>query len=129
MLKFTRLLLVTAIASGIGSTVLQAQTPEQDRIRNEVQQQERIYGASMMTEQERNEYREKMRSMATEEERAALREQHREEMLDRARAQGKAPPEESGGSGQRKQSQSDRGAYGDRNATGDRKSGGGKGPH
>ncbi len=79
----------------------------QDRVQSEVQQQDRIYGSELMTEQERNEYRDRMRSMQTEEERAALRAAHHEEMRKRAAAMGKelpeAPPASPGQKGKKSQ--------------------------
>lgn len=47
-----------------------------------------IYGGSLMTAQERNEYREQMRMSGSDAERSKLAAQHREEMLARAKARG-----------------------------------------
>ncbi len=63
---------------------------------------QQVYGAELMTEQERNEHREKMRSMKTEEERNAYRAQHHEEMQQRARERGLTLPDEPPGQGQGK---------------------------
>jgi DNA primase len=85
------------LAAGIISTVLsyevaiaQPQDMEQQRVQEHVQHQEReqIYGYDLMTEQERAEHREQMRSMKTEQEREAYRIQHHEEMQRRAGARG-----------------------------------------
>jgi hypothetical protein len=44
-----------------------------------------IYGGNLMTEQERNEYRERLQSMKTEQERDAYMAQHRQEMQQRSK--------------------------------------------
>jgi hypothetical protein len=52
------------------------------------QKREPIYGYRMMTDQERNEYREKMRDAGSAQERQALRDEHRKLMQDRMAEQG-----------------------------------------
>ena len=47
-----------------------------------------IYGYQLMTERERSEYRERMRTAATEQERQQLRNAHHEQMQERARERG-----------------------------------------
>jgi hypothetical protein len=54
----------------------------------------RIYGAQLMTEQERAEFRAKMRSLKTLEERQSFRQQHHEEMKARAKERGVTIPDE-----------------------------------
>ena len=49
-------------------------------------------GRSLMTEQERAEHRDRMRSMETEQEREAYRRQVHEQMRERAKAQGQVLP-------------------------------------
>ena len=44
-----------------------------------------IYGGNLMTEQERNEYRERLHSMNTEQERDAFTAQHRQQMQQRSK--------------------------------------------
>ena len=44
-----------------------------------------IYGGNLMTEQERNEYRERLQSMKTEPERDAYMAQHRQQMQQRSK--------------------------------------------
>ena len=56
--------------------------------------QERIYGSQLMTQQERLEYRERLRSAKSIEERNRIRKEHHERMKERARAQGKTLPDE-----------------------------------
>lgn len=59
----------------------------------QMQEQEQIYGSQMMTRQEREEYRARMRSAATAEEREQIRNEHHERMQERAREQGMTLPE------------------------------------
>ena len=58
---------------------------------------ERIYGYTMMTDQERNEYREKMRNAKSTQERQALRDEHRKTMEARMRERGLDPSQMRGG--------------------------------
>lgn len=53
-----------------------------------------IYGAQMMTEQERIEHRNRLRSAKTLEEREQIRNEHHERMVTRARERGITLPEE-----------------------------------
>ena len=57
-------------------------------------QQETIYGSQIMTQQERTEYRTKMRAVKTAEEREQIRKEHHERMKERAKAQGITLPDE-----------------------------------
>jgi len=52
-----------------------------------------VYGWELMTEQERNEHREKMQSMHTEQEREAYRIEHHKMMQERAKERGVSLPE------------------------------------
>ena len=52
-----------------------------------------IYGQQLMTQQEQEQYRERVRAARTDEDRAALREQHREAMQARARERGVELPD------------------------------------
>ncbi|KAB2912236.1 MAG: hypothetical protein F9K30_20990 [Dechloromonas sp.] len=54
---------------------------------------EPIFGSQLMTQQERNDHRLKMRSAKTAEERETVRAKHHEQMLERARQQGVTLPE------------------------------------
>ena len=56
--------------------------------RAQQQTQQRIYGSQLMTQQERLEYRNKMRSMKTAQERQAFRLEHHKLMQERARERG-----------------------------------------
>jgi len=67
-----------------GSALAQTQT----------RQQERIYGSQLMTEQERNAYRERMRNAHTDQERERLRREHHEQMKARAQQRGVTLPDD-----------------------------------
>lgn len=58
------------------------------------QKEEPIYGSELMTEQERIEHRNMMRSFKTEQEREEYRRQHHEKMQQRAKERGVTLPEE-----------------------------------
>lgn len=58
------------------------------------EQQEQIYGSQLMTQQERNEYRAKLRAAKTVQERERIRKEHHEQMKARARAHGMTLPDE-----------------------------------
>lgn len=57
------------------------------------QTQQRIYGSQMMTQQERTEYRAKMRAAKTAEERKQIRNEHHEQMKERAKERGVTLPD------------------------------------
>lgn len=82
------LLLVAAIpTAAIGAQ----DTP---RTQQQTANQERIYGSQLMTQQERNEYRAKMRAAKTAEERERIRAEHHAAMQARAKERGVTLPEE-----------------------------------
>lgn len=68
----------------------QDMSPDRDRDRD----QDQIYGSHLMTEEERLQYREQMRSTATEAEREQIRNEHHERMLERAKERGITIPED-----------------------------------
>ena len=97
------LFIVTALlATGVA---LQAQDQErqraQDRDRVHVEDRDQVYGWQMMNEQERLEYRERMRSMQTEQERERYRLEHRSRMEERARQRGVDMPAAPRGNGKK----------------------------
>lgn len=57
-------------------------------------ERDRIYGSHMMSEQERNDYRERMRSAKSEEERERIRQDHHEQMKQRAKERGVTLPDD-----------------------------------
>lgn len=58
------------------------------------QTQDRIYGSQMMTEQERDQYRNRMHSAETVQERDRIRAEHHEQMQQRATERGMTLPDE-----------------------------------
>jgi hypothetical protein len=77
-----RLMLAAGLLSILVPVVSSAAEPE-----------EPIYGRQLMSQQERREYREQMRSAKSWEEREQLRREHHERMRERARAKGIALPD------------------------------------
>jgi len=53
-----------------------------------------IYGSQLMTQQERNEFRDRMHAAKTEQEREQIRKEHHEKMQLRAKEKGVALPDE-----------------------------------
>jgi hypothetical protein len=106
-----RLLAVAAISTliGMGAALAQdqdrdqlrtrdpdrLQTPDQDRLRAQNQIRDRdIYGYQLMTPQERNEYRNRMRAATTQQERERIRAEHHAQMQGRAQERGITLPAE-----------------------------------
>lgn len=75
------------------------QASSQDRL--QAQEQEQVYGSQLMTQQERNEYRTRMRAAKSVEEQEQIRSEHHERMKERAKAQNMTLPDmpPQGGSG------------------------------
>ncbi len=63
---------------------------------------DQMYGSQLMTQQERQEHREKMQSMKTKEERERYRMEHHKKMQKRAKQQGVTLPDKPPASGSRK---------------------------
>ncbi|HSN72010.1 MAG TPA: hypothetical protein VLT59_10885, partial [Steroidobacteraceae bacterium] len=70
----------------------QDRATDQEQVRTQAQtqtqQHQGIYGGNLMTEQERNQYREQLRNMSTEQEKNAYMEQHRRQMQQRSKERG-----------------------------------------
>ena len=62
--------------------------------KEQAQKQEQIYGSQLMTQQERDEHRTKIRAAKTAEEREQIRKEHHEQMKERAKARGVTLPDE-----------------------------------
>ncbi len=71
---------------------IQDQDRTQDRDRDRIQDRD-IYGSQLMTSEEREEYRERMRTATSAEERERIRAEHHERMTVRAREQGITLPD------------------------------------
>ena len=82
-------------------TAAPAVAADQERKPDKEQTQERIFGSQLMTQQERLEYRAKLRAATGAEERERIRKDHHERMLERAKARGVTLPDEppAGGGG------------------------------
>jgi hypothetical protein len=101
MLKQTMMMSALAGTLALASSV--ALAADQERTPQQVQKQEQIYGSQLMTQQERVEYRARMRAAKTAEEREQVRLEHHERMKERAKQRGvtlpDAPPARGGGMG------------------------------
>ena len=61
---------------------------DRDRLHVEDPSGQQIYGSELMTEQERNQYRQRLQAAASAEQQAQVRAEHRQQMLERANQQG-----------------------------------------
>jgi len=68
-----------------GSPLAADQLPTQRQAQVQQEQRTRIYGSGLMTQQERNEYRSRIRAAKTKQERQRIRAEHHERMKERAR--------------------------------------------
>jgi hypothetical protein len=59
-----------------------------DRDQTKARDRDRIFGEQLMTEQERNEFRNRIRLAKSDGERAQIRNEHRKQMLERAKQRG-----------------------------------------
>ena len=82
--------LVTVLLLTIGAT----QAADEVQTQNRVETQEQVYGYQLMTNEERMEMRNKMRSAKTAEERARIQAEHHERMKIRAKEQGVTLPDQ-----------------------------------
>ena len=87
--------ILALVACGVALPSLAAdQARDQDRLRTQDQLRDQdIYGSQLMTMQERNEHRAKMRAAKTAEERERIRAEHHEQMKVRAKERGVTLPD------------------------------------
>jgi len=87
--------ILALVASGIALPTLAAdQTKSQDQTQTQNQIRDKdIFGHSLMTSQERTEYRNRMRAAKTAEERERIRAEHHEQMKVRAKERGVTLPD------------------------------------
>ncbi len=94
---------ILATVLSVFSAVTVAADPAPPKENAQAQKQEKIYGSQLMTPQERNEHRAKMRAAKTADEREQVRKENHDAMKERAAARGATLPEEpparSGGGG------------------------------
>lgn len=89
-----------AAAAMTGAASGQVRHTDQDRLRQQDQERDMIYGSELMTQQERLEYRDRMRALRTAEERERFRLEHHAQMQARARERGlQLPPVPAGRTG------------------------------
>lgn len=95
-LTASALAIALILSTSIGLAADKDQTRDQDRDRDQTQlrDQDQIYGSQLMTEQERIEHRNRMRSMKSNEEREAYRLEHHKKMQARAKERGVTLPDE-----------------------------------
>jgi hypothetical protein len=109
-----RILVLFALVIVLSLSTGSALADDQERAQERVQKQEQIYGSQLMTQQEREEYRSKMRTAKTAEEREQVRKEHHERMKDRAAERGvtlsEEPPARGRGMGPRGEQMGPRGA-------------------
>lgn len=92
-----RLLILFALATTMSihpGFSLAATTPTPAKENAQVQDKEEIYGSQLMTQQERTEFRAKMRSAKTIEEQQQFRIEHHKAMQERAAARGITLPDQ-----------------------------------
>ena len=96
MLKRSIAISVLAGAFAFSAGPLLAADQDRERIRDQMQEQdqERVYGSQLMTQQERDEYRTRMRAAKTAEEREQIRAEHHERMKVRAKERGVTLPDD-----------------------------------
>lgn len=82
------------VAAGIVGVATQAAAQDKDQDRVQQRDQDRIFGSQLMTQQERLDYANRMRSMKTEQERQAFRLEHHTQMQERARQRGVTLPDD-----------------------------------
>lgn len=85
-----KIILLSALVLSTPFTLSIVHADDQEKM----QTQDRIYGSQLMTQQERNAYRDRMRSAHTEQERERIRHEHHEQMMERAKERGVTIPAE-----------------------------------
>jgi hypothetical protein len=88
------LTLVGALVFSSNFASAAGQERKQQRVQAQKQEQEQIFGSQIMTEQERAEFRAKMRAAKTNEEREKVRSEHHALMKERAKERGVTLPDE-----------------------------------
>lgn len=85
-------MIAIAIALPLTGTGLVVHAQQRDQTRD--QTQDRIYGSQLMTQQEQNGYRDRVRLAKTEQEREKIRAEHHERMVARAKERGVTLPDQ-----------------------------------
>lgn len=98
-----RIIMVSAMAAimSLPAGLAWSADPQLQESKTQTENQGQIYGSQLMTQQERLEYRNRMRAAQSEEERQQIRNEHHQTMQERARERGltlpDAPPAGGGG--------------------------------
>lgn len=88
-----RTLVMSTLAVGLSLSAGLTWAAVSEAVREQVQEQEQVYGSQLMTQQERLEYRARMNAATTAEEREQIRNEHHEQMQLRAKEQGVTLPD------------------------------------
>lgn len=99
MVTFRRRLLAAAVAGALSIVAGVTAAAEQAAAEKPAVKSEPIYGYQMMTPQERDEYRAKMRNARSVTERQAIRDEHHATMVERAKERGLSLPDRPTGAG------------------------------
>jgi len=91
--------LLAAMLPAFGAVAYAAdQDQDRDRLRDQdrlrTRDPDQVYGSQLMTQEERNAYRNRMRAAKTEQEREQIRNEHHEQMKIRAKEKGVTLPDE-----------------------------------
>jgi len=92
--KLTLSALAGSLILSAGLALAADQIKDQTQLQTRDQTQDQIYGSQLMTEQERIQHRNQMRSFKTEQEREAYRLEHHKRMQERAKVKGVTLPDE-----------------------------------
>ncbi|HET7393661.1 MAG TPA: hypothetical protein VFK25_07705 [Candidatus Binatia bacterium] len=92
--KIVRTILAGALLVSANPLLSAEQDRTKEKIQTQTKDQEPIYGSELMTEKERSEYRERMRSAKTQQEREKIRSEHHDRMLARAKERGLTIPDQ-----------------------------------
>jgi hypothetical protein len=94
-MKRRQLMLAAIVAAFLPAQAALAQDRDrtQDQTRDQIRDRD-IYGSQLMTQQERNEYRQRMQQARTAEERERIRVEHHERMKVRAKERGVTLPDQ-----------------------------------
>jgi hypothetical protein len=91
-----RTLIYSAVIAALFSTVASITiAANKDRDQGNQPSQEQVYGSQLMTQQERDNYRDLMHAAKTGQERDQVRQAHHKQMKERAKQQGVTLPDES----------------------------------
>ncbi len=91
---FTKTSLLSVLACSLIFAVFQVRAADQTKDQTQLRDRDQIYGSQLMTEQERIEHRNKIRSLKTRKEREAYQLEQHKRMQERAKEKGITLPDE-----------------------------------